>query len=291
QGQPISPSNGNQQVDQVIAATDIPLGTTISQEMVKTQKVAAPLPGGTYSSASDVIGKVARKALLNGQTVTSDTFVTSAVNVTVPPGYRGISVQVDQVTGVGTLIQAGDFVDMVVGFTADKFPVVTVNRTGTAGGTGGTGGTGQTTITPITGINATSVKLLLQGMQVLGTLLPTPTTTQQQGGASAAPNQPTLNGQQEIVVVSVPAQYAEVIKFAQMDGNITLILRSAKDCIIPGSSPSPSPSPEPSGSPSASPGSVCTTTTTTGVILKTLVDKYGVLVPQVVQAILPSPTP
>ena len=279
-----TPTTGpNAQVDQVIAATDIPLGTTISQDMVKTQKVASPLPANTYGLPSQVIGQVARKALLSGQAITSDTFVTSAANVVVPPGYRGIAVQVDQVTGVGTLIQAGDFVDMVVGFTADKFPVVTVNRTA------GTGGApGETTITPVTGLNATSVKLLLQGMQVLGTLLPTPTATPA-GGASPAPNQPVLNGQQEIVVVAVPAQYAEVIKFAQMDGNITLVLRSTKDCVIPGSSPSPGASPSPSASPGIGPA--CSTEQTTGIILKTLIDKYGVLVPELVPAILPSPSP
>ena len=38
-----------------------------------------------------------------------------------------MAVQVDQVSGVGTLTQAGDLVDMVVGLTADKFPVVTLN--------------------------------------------------------------------------------------------------------------------------------------------------------------------
>ena len=38
-----------------------------------------------------------------------------------------------------------------------------------------------------------------------------------------------LNGQQEIVILGVTAPQAEVIKFAQMDGTITLVLRSAAD--------------------------------------------------------------
>ena len=75
-----------------------------------------------------------------------------------------MSVQVDQVSGVGTVIKTGDYVDMVVGLTADKFPVITVSPT-------------DNSVTVVTGLNSTSVKLLLQGMQVMGTLLPPPTTT------------------------------------------------------------------------------------------------------------------
>ena len=76
-----------------------------------------------------------------------------------PPGLRAIAVQVDQVTGVGTVIKTGDYVDMVAGVTGDKFPVITVNPA-------------DDSVTVVSGLNSTSVKILLQGMQVLGTLLP-----------------------------------------------------------------------------------------------------------------------
>ena len=48
---------------------------------------------------------------------------------------------------------------MVVGLTDDKFPVITVNPA-------------DDSVTVVSGLNSTSVKVLLQGMQVLGTLLP-----------------------------------------------------------------------------------------------------------------------
>ena len=54
-----------------------------------------------------------------------------------------------------------DYVDMVVGFASDKFPVVTQNPV-------------DDSFQVVAGLNGTSVKLLLQGMQVLGTLLPVP---------------------------------------------------------------------------------------------------------------------
>ncbi len=176
---------------------------------------------------------------------------------------RAITVQVDQVTGVGTVIKTGDYVDMVVGIRADKFPVITTNPV-------------DDTFTVVSGINGTSVKLLLQGMQVLGTLLPPPPAQAQgqEGQPAHGETGTALTGQQEIVALSVDAQQAEVIKFAQMDGEITLILRSGDDFIDPatGQPIDPPPLPDP----------------TTGIILKSLVDRYGVLPPELIETVLPA---
>jgi Flp pilus assembly protein CpaB len=168
---------------------------------------------------------------------------------------------------VGTVIKTGDYVDMVVGFTADKVPVVISKPVGP-----------DTNIPDwgvVSGLNNTSVKLLIQGMQVLGTLLPPPpesTTTNEDPAASAAPGT-ALNDQREIVILAVTPQQAEVIKFAQLDGSISLVLRSPDDFIDPVT------------------GEVIPTvvpSTTSGMILKTLVDVYGVLPPELIQTIAPT---
>ncbi len=174
---------------------------------------------------------------------------------------RSIAVQVDQVTGVGTVIKTGDYVDMIVGLSGDKFPVITVNPA-------------DDSVTVVSGLNSTSVKVLLQGMQVLGTLLPTPETAPPaDSGGSDNPSEPgtTLNGQQEIVILAVTVQQAEVIKFAQVDGSITLVLRSPDDFIDPTTGEPITPIPA----------------ETSGVILKTLVDTYNVLPPEVVETVTP----
>jgi len=175
-----------------------------------------------------------------------------------------MAVQVDQVSGVGTLTQAGDFVDMVVGFTADKFPVVTVNPD-------------DATITTVAGVNGTSVKALLQGVQVVGTLLPPPPaeTTDPNAPAPSGGPSTTLNGQQQIVILAVNTQQAEVIKYAQLDGSISLVLRATKDFVDPVT-----------GDPL--PPETIVPVTTSGITLKTLVDDYGVLVPELVEANLPN---
>ena len=190
--------------------------------------------------------------------------ILSVLNIEVPTGKRAMSVQVDQVSGVGTVIKTGDYVDMVVGIRADKFPVITTNPA-------------DNSFSVVAGINGTSVKLLLQGMQVLGTLLPPPPAQQQgQEGQPPPSGQPgtALTGQQEIVALAVDAQQAEVIKFAQMDGDISLILRSSGDFLDPTTGQPIDPPPLPDA--------------TTGVILKTLVDRYGVLPPELIETVLPA---
>jgi pilus assembly protein CpaB len=252
----------------VVAIADIPLSGKIKSTDVEnqTKDLTAILPGA-FTDVSQVIGQTARQPVATGAQVTADTLSGgtqgSVLNVVTPAGMRSIAVQVDQVTGVGTVIKTGDYVDMVVGISGDKFPVITVNPADAA-------------ITVVSGLNSTSVKVLLQGLQVLGTLLPTPTATTSgttdngNGGTTSQPGT-TLNGQQQIVILAVTVQQAEVIKFAQLDGSISLALRSPDDFTDPTTGEPITPIPA----------------ETSGVILKTLVDTYNVLPPEVVETVTP----
>jgi pilus assembly protein CpaB len=258
-GTPPEPTDANT----VIAAVEIPFGTQITAEMLREQRL--PLTArnaGAFETATQVVGQTATRTIAEGAQITSQDFdTTTGGDLEVPATNRAIAVQVDQVTGVGTLIKPGDRVDMVVGFTGERFPVISVDPQA-AEGTG---------VTVVSGLNSTSVKLLLQGMQVLGTLLPPPTATEGEPPAEGGETPATLTGQQEIVILSVTAQQAEIIKFAQMDGSISLVLRSKADFVDDNGNPI-----EPA------------TTETTGATLKVLVDEYGVLVPQLVETILPA---
>jgi pilus assembly protein CpaB len=252
-------------IDTVIAAKDIALGSTITEDMLTTEKLE---PGkrnaGAFESASQVIGQIARTQVTAGQQITSTTF-SPQNHIEVPPGQRAMSVQVDAVSGVGTAIQAGDYVDLLIGLTGDAFPVVELNPQ-------------DNSIQVVAGLNSTSVKLLIDGLQVLGTVQPQPETSGNQNQGNEPSASPTAGGPglaqdtTQLVVLSVSAQQAELIKFAQMQGSISLVLRSSKDFFDENGQPV---LPVPAG--------------TTGVILKTLVDGgYGVLRPELVEAILPA---
>ena len=252
----------------VIAAKDIALGVRITEDMLtKKDLPTSQRKAGAFEIPSQVVGQTARRAITSGAQIEKADFIESVNNFSVPAGMRAMAVQVDMVSGVGTLIKTGDYVDMVVGLTGDKFPVVTLNPQ-------------DDSITVVAGLNSTSVKLLLDGIQVLGTIRQAAPTSGNQNnapapsaGAAATERPTTLNDEtQELVLLGVTAQQAEVIKFAQIDGTISLVLRSSADFV------------DENGEPiiSLPPG-------TTGIILKTLVDQgYGVLRPELVEAIIPA---
>jgi Flp pilus assembly protein CpaB len=247
----------------VIATRDIPLGVTVTKDMLKVEerKIDTERKTTAFTSAELVIGQVARRPITTDAQLEAADFATTTTGcgtIAVPPTFRAMSVQVDQVSGVGTIINTADYVDLLVGFTGDKFPVVTVNPT-------------DDSITVVSGLNGTSVKLLLEGMQVLCRQLPPAPAPANGQAAPPSGGETPLNGQQEIVILSVTPTQAEVIKFAQMDGSISLVLRSAKDFQDEAGNPIP-------GVPSGS----------EGITLKKLTDNFAVPIPEFVEGILPA---
>ena len=279
----------------VVATEDIPLGTVIDGTMVETTTV--PIAGAetdAYVDVSQVVGQVARQAVVEGGQVTARTTSGGTpgrlVNIDVPAGQRAMSVLVDQVTGVGTLIKTGDYVDALVRFEIQ--PTQIDEETGEA--------------TPVEGIDTTSSKLLLQGLQVIGVVLP-PVAAPAEG---EEPQQgTTLNNQQELVILSLTPAQAEVMKFVEDTAgqSVSLVLRNPGDFLdengeprLPESPcvtaplPSPVPGESPEVSPSPSPYRGCETTD--GVVLSTLVFQYGVLVPSITAGLpvipgIPTPSP
>jgi len=272
-GEPPVPTTGKV----VVANADIPLSTRIRADQLKVIEVdLTAITADTYGDTSQVVGQIARQPIANGAQITPLALGISGsgqiTNIDCPAGLRCMAIQVDQLTGVGTVIKTGDYVDMIIGLQGEQFPVITTNPV-------------DDSVTVVTGLNATSVKapLLLQGLQVVGTLLPPPPAP-----AAVDPNAPTpepgapataLNEQQQIVILAVTPQQEEVIRFAQLSGAaplgaVSLVLRSAEDFIDPVT-----------GEPIVS-----VPVDTTGVVLKTLVDSYGVLPPEVVETVTPVAT-
>ena len=245
----------------VVASADIPLGTTVTAELVEAQIVKErEKPVGSYTLESEVVGRTVTTQLTKGQLLDANAFATTTVNADIArlldPGRRAMSVQVDQVSGVGTLVKPGDRVDVVIGIAgADKFPVVSTDPQ-----------TDQIQVVP--GINATSVKAIIQNLEVVGTLLPPPTDTgtTDNNGETTDGTAPTLNGQTQIVILAVSAQEAEVLRFAQIDGTITLVLRSPDDKEAPSDA-------------------------TTGITLRQLVDSWAIIPPQIVETVVPGQKP
>ncbi len=260
----------------VVATTDIPLSTRIKadQVQVKTLNLTA-ISAGAFQDISQVVGQVARQPVATGAQITATTLngglSGTVINVQTPAGQRAIAVRVDQISGVGTVIKTGDYVDAILSLTEEQFASVVPNAT-------------DKNLVTVTnpGPKGATIKLIVQGMQVLGTLLPPIAPPAANAAApSAAPAEPgtVLNEQQEIVILAVSAQQAEVIRYAQIQANplltLSLVLRSADDFIDPTTGKAIPP----------------VVVQTTGITLKELIDKYGVLPPVIEQPVLPTIRP
>lgn len=244
------------QAPTLVAKVDIPLGTIVTADMFEIRTLAVNLRvANVYGDPSQAVGKTTRAAILAGQQVRSSDFQNRAVPITVPQGRRAITIAVNQLTGVGNLLDVGDTVDLVISLRGDAFPVVQVLADGS--------------VTVVSGINPLSIKLplLLQDVQIIGTINPPPPPAPQTAQGQPAPSvAPQVNlEEQKLLVLAVTPQQAEVLLFARATGALDAILRSPLDA--------------------------GTTVETSGIILKSLVDTYGILPPEIVQVPIPTPLP
>ena len=255
----------------VVAAKDINVGDTITTDMVTVQQVtvtqAAAYGTDTFSNVSQVTGKIAAGSIVKGDPLHDGTDILSiksgtvtqgqAVSGIIDPGYVAVSMQVDQINGVGTLIVPGDRVDVILTVYVDQIALTAIDAN-------------KTSISVSGGQQVTS-KMFSQNNKVLATLLPPVTPVVQAAAAAGASATPvsapsagsvTNNGQIMIVIIQVKPDVAEVIRWAQRAEkadpqtyiDLALALRSPKD-------------------------NDALDVTTIGVTFSELVTRYGVLPP------------
>lgn len=252
-GTPSGPTAPPTQLPVVVAVSDIPLGTVVTADLLTTRTIAVPsIETNALGDVSQAVGKTTRANLVAGQQVHATDFQNRAVPLTVPAGKRAFPIQVNELTGVLNLLDVGDNVDLIVSLRGDAFPVVQVLTDGS--------------VTVVSGINPLSIKLplLLQDIQIIGVLdASAPAPAEGQAAAPAASTKPVITGANKLLVLAVTPAQAEVLLFARTTGTLDAVLRPPSDA--------------------------GQTVETTGVILKTLVDLYGVLPPEIVQVPIPTP--
>lgn len=234
----------------VVAAADIPLGTLLTADMLATAERPPAEAEESYGAPEEVVNMVVRRTVLAGQVIRPMDFETEAVaNIagSIPAGLRAVAVPLDDITGVALLIQPGDYVDVMLA-VRDEVPLNEPYSDGDG-------------LNPIIGpsvedpnvyenkdglVNSTSVKLIVQNVQVLSILRPTDTEPSTRARADYRPD--------AVAILAVLPQQAEMVRFAQLDGNISLLLRAPGD-------------------------RQAAEAQTSGVTLRLLVDQYGVLPP------------
>jgi Flp pilus assembly protein CpaB len=259
----------------VVAAVDIPQGTTITESMLTTKDVSlAEKPADSVALTASAIGKPARQGIAAGAYVPESAISNVAgpgsqtvdVSADLKPGERAMAIAVDALTGVGTLIQPGDRVDILFSFSTIKdtkdpeIPVILTLPRNTAF----TCPEGKLACDIGITSNPISTKIIVQNVRVIGAKFSV-ATPESVGQPVATPVPGTsFPLRTELVMVAVSAQQAEVLGVGQFLAKpMTLLLRAPADAEA---------SPE----------------VTTGIILKTLIEEYGVLPPLPVSAPLPT---
>lgn len=235
----------------VVAAVDIPLGTLVTGDMVKAQTISiTSAKADAFQDPSQVIGQTNIAPITAGEQVTNSQFsgTPGLANLVVPQGFRAFPISVNELTGVANLVKVGDYVDVLI-----TEHVVVVQKDPSTGG-----------VTPVAGISdASTVKmpLLLQEIQVIGTLDAAAPAPAAQGAAPSPSTAPVITGQSKLLILAVTPQQAEVLLFARTSGTLDVVLRSPLDKTV--------------------------TAVTSGVILKTLIDQYGVIPPNLIVVSVP----
>ena len=133
----------------VVAATDIPAFTPITNEMVTFQQIpqgyAHPLAA---HSVDEVVGYVTESAIIQGEEILPAKLkqlgqTDSGLSYIVPEGMRAVTVAVDEVSGVAGFIQRGDYVDVIT-YTSTSYQMPDAQQQQEADGTTTQGGETET---------------------------------------------------------------------------------------------------------------------------------------------------
>lgn len=106
--------------DIVVAAKEIPVGTTITSDMVKLAPYPkTSVPQGAVGSSEKVVGRVTKVNAVSGEPLLESklTATGTALTVLLTPGSRAIAVRVDEIVGVSGFIAPNDRVDVIATVT------------------------------------------------------------------------------------------------------------------------------------------------------------------------------
>jgi len=181
--------------DVVVTTKDIPAGSTLNEELLKSGTIKAvkwpksSVPAGSFATPTQVVGKVNRVKIIANEPILESRLSGEGAGLTVrlEAGKRAMAVRVDEIIGVSGFIVPDDRVDVIV------------------------------TTTPPGGSEAARVsKIVLQNKRVLSVAQ----STEQKDGKPQVARSITLE---------VSPEDAEKLSLAYQEGPIVLALRGVGD--------------------------------------------------------------
>lgn len=199
----------------VVAAGDIAAGSTIEADDVTVTDVPnSLLIAGAFTDTSAAVGQAARVAIAQGEQISPNKLGSPAksadgLNSVVPQGKRGMSIPVEEVTGVGGNLLPGDHVDVLAAF-----------------------------ITPDQANGGFAVSTILQNIEILAVAqeaqrpvaAPATGATDQTTTSGLLPTDPKTKPNADSVTLAVDPQQAELLAGIQQTASkIFLTLRAYGD--------------------------------------------------------------
>jgi len=180
----------------VVAKTEIPLGTRISEEQLSLLPIPnGSAPEGAFRKLEDAVGRVAVIPIGVREPVTEFKLARegmgAGLGAVIPEGYRAMTVKVDEIVGVSGFVMPGSFVDVVA-------VIVPANQTAAAKG-------------PISKIVLQNIKVLASGAKI------------DSQGDQREPN--TVNA----VTLLVTPEEAEKLVLAANESKLQLVMRHYGD--------------------------------------------------------------
>jgi len=189
-------------INVIVANQDIPAGQAIQEEMLAEQRIMRDrVQPEAATSYGKVLGKIAlapisqgEQVLLNKVSLPRRREAWLPLSAKIPPGKRAITITVDNISSVGSMVRPGDYVDLIA---------IVSSRGGT---------TQEQRESPLTTYPLFQHVLVLAVDQETD-VYPTPGTKEQAG----------------TVTLALSPQEANIISFMEEKGRIRLFLRSPKD--------------------------------------------------------------
>ena len=203
------------QISVLVAARDMPKGTTIEigmlQEQIITREAVQPQ---AVTDPNRIIGMITLVSLSRGEQITLNKLIStkeavgtdSSLAMATPMGKRAITISVDNIASLVGMIRPGDYVDVVA---AVNMPMQTPE--------------GQQIQQPAVLPLFQNVLVLAMGRE-MGTL----------SGPAARYKKAEAEGPAEppLITLALAPQEANLIAFVQEQGRIRLILRSPADSLV-----------------------------------------------------------
>jgi len=116
-GTPVAEAQAIETRSVVVASKDLTFGTTLKEEHLRVVEFPKEsVPAGSFGSVDSVLAQTTKVFVVDGEPILASKLssIGGGLSVRIPPDMRGMSIKVNEVTGVSGFVLPGDRVDVLV---------------------------------------------------------------------------------------------------------------------------------------------------------------------------------